>query len=128
MYALSAHNPRAIWRNLADEMTLPFPLDVEETDEVVTITANLPGVRKEDLAIEFKDNTLSISGEFSIERPEDVSYIIMERPTGKFNRTLRFRIPLEAAKAEANLKDGVLTLRLPKSEQAKPKSIHITAS
>jgi len=128
MYALSTNHPRAIWRNLADEMVLPFPLDVEEREDAIIITANLPGVRHEDLTIEFKDNTLSVSGEFSIDRPEEASFILMERPTGKFSRSLRFRIPLEADKAEASLKDGVLTLRLPKSEQAKPKTIKIAAS
>jgi len=107
------------------ESNLPMPLDVKAEDDTYIVTAWLPGVVAEDLNIQVVNESITISGELKVAREDNSSYLLAEIPSGRFSRTITLPMPLNAASAEANLSNGVLTLRVPKAEEAKPKSIKI---
>ena len=107
------------------ESNLPMPLDVKAEDDTYIVTAWLPGVVAEDLNIQVVNESITISGELKVDREDNSSYLLAEIPSGRFSRTITLPMPLNAASAEANLSNGVLTLRVPKAEEAKPKSIKI---
>jgi HSP20 family protein len=102
-----------------------MPVDIRLEDETYVITAIAPGVKAEDLKIEIHEDVLTLRGEMRQADPEDANYLLQEMPQGEFCRSLRLPDPVDAAKAEARLTDGVLTLRLPKAEEARPKQIKV---
>jgi len=107
------------------ESEVTFPVDIKAEAESFVITALLPGVQPEDLNIQIVNETVSIQGEIKSEREENASYLLRERPSGKFYRVLNLPDALDASKAEADLKNGVLVLRVPKAEEARPKTIKV---
>ncbi len=101
-------------------------MDVEETENDYRISAELPGLKKEDVKITFQNNTLTISGEKKAEKEKkEDSYHRMERTYGKFSRSVHIPGQVMADKIDAEFKDGVLNISLPKSEEAKPKQIEV---
>jgi len=115
------------WVDYRTDNAMMVPVDVEAEDETYVISALLPGIKAEDLNIQVVNETVTISGEFKHGRNEDGNYLLAERPSGRFTRTITLPVALNAAKAEANLTDGVLTLRVPKAEEAMPKSIKVVS-
>jgi HSP20 family protein len=109
------------------EAEVMIPVDVVAEDDAFVLEALIPGVKVEDISIQVVNETVTIQGELKFERSEDKNYLLQERPAGRFYRTLTLSDPMDASKAEASLKDGVLTLRLPKAEEAKPKTIKIVS-
>ncbi len=107
----------------APEVT--FPVDIKNEAEAYVINALLPGVTAEDLNIQVQNDVLTIQGEMKYSREETDSYLLQERPAGKFFRSFELPDAVDANKVEANLTNGVLTLRLPKAEEALPRSIKI---
>jgi len=101
------------------------PVDVIVDGDDYLITAFLPGVSAEDVNIEVLEDTISISGDFAVEENEDAEYLLRERPTGRFSRKLRLPLLLDTAGAEAEVKDGVLNLRVPQAEETKAKQIKV---
>ncbi|MBI9045149.1 MAG: Hsp20/alpha crystallin family protein [Anaerolineaceae bacterium] len=108
------------------EKKLFFPVDIKVEEESYLISAILPGVQVEDLDIEITQELVTISGEIHKEQLEEDHYLVQERAAGQFSRSFKLPIPLDADKAKAELKDGILKLHIPKSEQAKPRSIKIS--
>jgi len=101
-------------------------LDVEAKNDEFVVRANVPGLKPEDLNIEVLDNTVTVRGEFKDEKKDEgKSYLVMERRYGQFSRSVTLPVPVVANKAEATVENGVLTLHLPKAEEAKPKAITI---
>ena len=101
-------------------------INVEENDNAWTITAELPGVDKGDVKVNYQDNVLTISGEKKFEKEDkDKNYHRVERSYGKFSRSLNINSAILADKIDASYKDGVLTISLPKAEEAKPKLIDV---
>lgn len=101
-------------------------VDIRETDEALLVHAELPGIDKKDVKLEVKDGVLTISGERRYEKDvkeENVHRI--ERSYGSFTRSFSLPTNIDAEKVDAEMKDGVLTVRLPKRESAKPKAIEI---
>jgi HSP20 family protein len=113
------------WNDFGFENNLPMPIDVKAEDESYVLTAWLPGVVADDLNIQVVNESITISGELKAAREDNSSYLLAEIPSGRFSRTITLPMPLNASAAEANLSNGVLTLRVPKAEEAKPKSIKI---
>lgn len=109
-----------------EENQIYFPVDVKEIDDNFTISAMLPGLKPEDVEIQIVNETISLKGEFKNTLDEGAAYIVQERPSGKFCRTLTLPDTLNAAKAEAKMDNGILTLVIPKAEEAKPKTIKVT--
>jgi len=103
-------------------------LDMYETDNEVVVKATVPGVKPEDIQVTVTGNTLTIKGEVKAE--EDVkrrSYVYRERRYGEFVRSIGLPGDVETDKATAEFEHGVLTLRIPKAESAKPKTVQVQA-
>ncbi len=101
-------------------------LDVSEDEVSVVVRASLPGFSKEDVSVEVHDGVLSINATHREESEETGErYYRKERRVGSLSRRVALPSQVDDTKAKAELKDGVLTLRLPKSEQALPKKISI---
>ncbi len=100
-----------------------IPVDVRAEDEAFVITAWVPGVTVEDLRIEILDDTVTLEGEFKAS--EQDHYLVREIPSGAFRRVIQLPTALEAGEAEAELSNGVLTLRVPKAKAVRPKEIKV---
>jgi len=105
------------------EMTLA--VDVRAADDDFVIRALVPGLQSEDLNIEILNNTVTIRGEFKGEEIENAKFLTCELPEGRFSRVIVLPVAVDSSKVEANLKDGVLVLRVPKAEAARPKTIKV---
>jgi len=101
-------------------------VDIEETKDDILIRAELPGMKKEDIKISVSEGRLQIAGERSKEKEEkEGTYHRIERTYGRFQRIVPLPVEVEAGKTKATYKDGMLEVRLPKAEKAKPKEIGI---
>jgi HSP20 family protein len=101
-------------------------LDVAETEDEFEVKAVIPGINPDDLEVTFTHNTLTIRGESKEEHEKkEARYHLRERRYGSFSRSITLPSDIQSEKIEANYEAGILTLRLPKSESAKPKRIPI---
>ena len=101
-------------------------VDVHETDKELLIDVEVPGLEKKDIKVEVKDNTLTISGERKYEKKDKEGETCrLERRYGKFERTFGLSETLKSDKITASYKNGVLNLKLPKTEKAIPKEITV---
>ncbi len=101
-------------------------VNVEENDNEWILTAELPGVTKDDIELNFRDNILTLSGEKKIEKEDKKkNYHHIERSYGRFSRSFAINSSIVTDKIEAKFKDGILTVVLPKAEEEKPKLIDI---
>lgn len=101
-------------------------VDVEETKDEYLIKAEMPGMKKEDVKISLTDNMLTLSGEKKTEsKTDDKRFHRMERSYGAFQRSFALATPVKGDKVSAVFKDGILEIRVPKSEDAKSKEIDI---
>lgn len=107
-----------------------FPaVNLYEREDAFVLTAELPGVRPEDVDVTLEGSTVSIRGERRIEYPEkDTNVHRRERQSGGFRRAFELPVPIDADKVEAVQRNGVLMLRLPKSAEHQPRQISVRAS
>lgn len=106
------------------EQDRQLAMNVREEEDAYILSALVPGLSAEDLDIQVLENVVRIQGEY---RADDSRYLMRELPQGSFQRTLRLPVALQADKVEANITDGILELRLPKAESARPKKIKVIA-
>ncbi len=97
-------------------------VNVRDEEDTFVLSALVPGLNADDLNIQVLENVVRIEGEFEA---SDEEYLLRELPNGSFQRSLRMPSEIEADKVEAKITDGVLTLRLPKAESARPKKIKV---
>jgi HSP20 family protein len=101
-------------------------VDVQETDKEYIVKADLPEVRKEDVKVAIEDGVLTLEGERKQEKEEkNKKFHRVERVYGKFVRRLALPMEVDAQKVAAEFKDGVLNVRMPKAENAKPRAIDV---
>lgn len=101
-------------------------MDLVETDDSYLLKADLPGMKQEDVAIEYNDGTLTISGERQSEyERKEKGFFRLERSFGKFSRSLTLPEGIDPDKIDAAFHDGVLDVTIPKPEQRKPRRIAI---
>jgi HSP20 family protein len=101
-------------------------VDVLESKESFLIRAELPGIKMEDIKVEVKDGRLTVSGESKKEKPaEGVEYRHAERVAAKFWRSFSLPDTAKQDGIEATYKNGILEIRVPKAEKAKPRQIEI---
>jgi len=113
----------------APEREMVLAVDVKADDEAYHITALVPGLNAEALDLEILNNTVTLRGEFkSDEEKENQKYLMCELPSGRFARVITLPTAVDASKAEAEIKDGVLTLHIPKAEAHRPKPIKVKAA
>ena len=115
--------------DLDDEVSLYDwrpPVDIYETSDGIVLKVELPGVNKDDVSVEVKDNVLTLKGERLLD-PEikDEHYYRKERSFGKFNRSFSLQEPIKPDLIKAGFKDGVLTVEVPRPEEEKPKQITV---
>ena len=116
-------------RLFADSQCWAPALDVHEDKDSFTIRAELPGLKREDIDVSLQDGALVISGERKEEKVSEGTEVHRrERFYGKFQRALTLPTPVAADKVKAAYKDGVLTVTLPKAEEAKPKQIDVSVN
>jgi HSP20 family protein len=102
-------------------------VDITEDEEKYELSFDIPGVKKDDIRMNFADNTLKISGERqSVEEKKDATCHRVERLTGKFFRSFNFPTQVNSDKIGAKYEDGVLTVTVPKAEEVKPRQIKIS--
>ena len=97
-------------------------VNVRDEEDTFVLSALVPGLKADDLNIQVLDDVVRIEGEF---QANEDGYLLRELPSGSFSRVLRMPAEIDANKVEAKITDGVLTLRLPKAESARPKTIKI---
>ena len=100
-------------------------VDVYEDDTGITLLADLPGVPKDQLELKIDGDSLSIEGQVMPSTPEGLEPVYAEVRVPRYRRVFTLSRELDAGRVEANLKDGVLNLRIPKREEAKPRRIAI---
>jgi HSP20 family molecular chaperone IbpA len=111
----------------SDAALLP-PVDVIEDSTGITLRADLPGVPKDKLKLQVEAGTLTIEGEMSMAMPEDMEATYAEVGVPRFRRVFTLSKELDTGKVSAELKHGVLSLRIPKAEHAQPRRIDIKVS
>ncbi len=113
-----------------DEFTSEWglPLDVVENETEFVVKASLPGVKPEDVDITYNKGMLTIKGELKDENEKtEGQYHLRERRYGTFSRSISLPSTVKAEDIQADYKDGILTLKMPKAEEVKPKRIPISA-
>ena len=115
---------RRMARQLAASNECALGVNIREQDDAYVLSALVPGLKADDLNIQVLEDVLRIEGEYKLNEGQ---YLLQELPHGSFKRTLRLPTVIDADHVEAKITDGVLTLKLPKAESARPKKINITS-
>ena len=103
-------------------------LDLYQSKDNIVAVVELPGMRKEDIEISLQDGVLIVSGERKEEATSEEGATRTERYTGTFRRSITLPNQVDANNVSATYKDGILTVTLPKAEEAKPKQIQISTN
>jgi len=105
-----------------------LPVDVYETDDKLVVKAAVPGVKPEEIEVTVTGDLLTIKGEFRAEeKTENASYLRQERRYGSFSRQIGLPAGVNTDKVQASFENGVLTLEMPKVEEAKVKTVKVVA-
>jgi HSP20 family protein len=104
-----------------------LPVDFHVDDDEFVLTAEVAGIKPEDIKIEIKDDILTVKGDVKAENNGDGDYLLKEIYQGEFCRSLRLPEPVEVEKVEAKFENGLLIIHLPKAEEVRPKTIKIKA-
>ena len=108
---------------MGDDRRLAYPpLNLSSDDDHIFVRAEIPGMSIDDVELTLTDKTLVLKGERGAPQGK---YFRQERPSGVFHRVVNIGVPVDRDKVSASMKDGVLTVTLPKSEEIKPRTISI---
>jgi HSP20 family protein len=123
-------NNQPVTRNAAEQerqrAVLPA-VDVFEDEAGITLRADMPGVPKDKLELRIEGDSLLIEGTVQTPTPDDLEAVYAEVRVPRYRRSFTLSRELDTAKVDANLKDGVLTLRIPKQAHAQPRRIEVRA-
>jgi len=122
-YAQARPNRRVV-RRWVEDRDQTLGINIREEDDAYVLSALVPGLKAEDLNIQVLDDVVRIEGEYKADENE---FLLRELPNGSFQRSLRLPAAIETDSVEAKISEGVLTLKLPKAESARPKRIQVTA-
>jgi HSP20 family protein len=122
-FYLQTYPYRRTARRWVENRAHTLGINVREEEEAYVLSALVPGIKSDELNIQVLEDVVDIKVEYKAD--ENNGYLVHELPSGSFARTLRLPAPIDAEHVEANVSDGVLTLRLPKTESARPKQIKI---
>jgi HSP20 family molecular chaperone IbpA len=100
--------------------------DIFETDEALTVVLEMPGVGKESVEVGVENNVATITGRIDFSKYEGLRPLYTEYNIGNYSRSFRISSEIEQERIKAELKDGVMTLVLPKAEKAKPRKIKVS--
>jgi HSP20 family protein len=123
-------SPLTEWAHTSNLLSGWTPaLDLYEDKDNLFVKMELPGMKREDIDVSLHEGSLSVSGERKSEQKhEDADTYRAERFLGRFQRTVTLPTQVAADKVKAEYKDGILTVTLPKTEEAKPKQINVNVS
>ena len=121
-YAQARPNRRVV-RRWVEDRDQTLGINIREEDDAYVLSALVPGLKAEDLNIQVLDDVVRIEGEYKADENE---FLLRELPNGSFQRSLRLPAAIETDSVEAKISEGVLTLKLPKAESARPKKIQVT--
>ena len=107
------------------EAAMRPPLDIFETTDGITLQADMPGVTKERLNVQVEGNTLLIEGALQLDMPEQMEALYADVRSTLYRCSFVLSAELESGRIEANLKDGVLTVRIPKRDELRPRRIQV---
>ena len=126
---MSEQNVTTAGANVApEEPALLPPVDVLEDQTGITLYADVPGVTRENLALHVEGDNLFIEGKIAVEMPKGLEATHVEVPRARYRRVFALSREFDTGKLKADLKNGVLRLRIPKAEHAKPKRIEINVN
>ncbi len=103
------------------------PVDIVETPDGITLRADMPGVARENLAIGVEGDTLTIEGAVNLGEPAQMTHVYAEVRVARYKRSFVLSRDLDTERIDASLRNGVLTLTIPKQERAKPRRITVQA-
>ena len=103
-------------------------VDIFESEEEITLLADMPGVPSDGVTIDLHNNELKVTGEVETEGSKNETYLLREYETGRFHRQFTLSDRIDQDKIGASMKDGVLRLVLPKVEKAKPRRIEVKSN
>jgi len=114
--------------NLRESDTVWRPsVDLSETENTYEVKAEMPGMKKEDIKVEVKENVLTLTGEKKHETKDDKkNFHRLERVYGRFQRSFRLPKEVKSGEIKAKYRNGVLTIEIPKAEEMKPKEVAIS--
>ncbi len=124
-YPFPRHMARRWMAAAQDAVTSRYlAVNVRDEDDAFVLMAIVPGLKADDLSIQVLEDVVRIEGKIAESNDE---YLLQELPAGPFRRELRLPAPLDAEKVDARIADGILTVRLPKAESARPRTIKVVA-
>jgi HSP20 family protein len=114
-----------------EETTIPARIflpttDIYEAPEALTVLVEMPGVEKKNVEISVEDGVLNVRGRLDLTKYQGLTPLYTEYNVGHYSRSFRLSSKIDQNKIGAEMKDGVLSLRLPKTEEAKPRTIRVT--
>jgi HSP20 family protein len=118
----------ATQRSQAAEAPIRPPVDIWEEKEGITLCADMPGVSKDRLSVRVDGNNLIVEGQLRLELSESAEALYADIRSSLYRRTFSLSGELETGKIEASLKDGVLTVHIPKRAELRPRKIEVQAS
>jgi HSP20 family protein len=113
-------------QNEREDEEIGFPVDICETEDAFLLVGDLPGVRKEGLEVRLAENELVIKGRARQDLGSPETVYVREIPGADYQRSFTLSDAVDPAKISAEMKDGILKIRLPKAEHVKPREIEIT--
>ncbi len=113
-----------------EETTIPARVfvpsaDIYETQDTLTVILEMPGVEKSNVDVRVEDGVLSVLGKLDLSKYQGLQPLYIEYNVGHYSRSFQLSSKVDQTKIAAELKDGILTLTLPKAEQAKPRTIEV---
>jgi HSP20 family protein len=113
-----------------EEATIPArifmpPTDIYEADDALTVILEMPGVEKDNVSIQVENGTLSVEGRLDLAKYQGLQPLYTEYNIGHYSRSFHLSTKIDQNKIAAEMKDGVLSLKLPKVEEAKPRTIQV---
>lgn len=112
----------------AGESTLRPPVDIFEDADGITLHIDMPGISKDRLSVQTDKNTLTVEGDVRVSIPEGMEALYAEIHSTHYRRSFTLSAELDSENAHASLKDGVLTLRIPKRAELRPRRIEVRAA
>jgi HSP20 family molecular chaperone IbpA len=122
---MQAREPSEMQAARAEEAALMPPVDIYEDAAGITLVADLPGVSRERLSVQVDKDTLLIEGEAAIEMPSEMEALYADLRTTRFRRSFTLSRELQADQIDAQMQDGVLTLKVPKRAELQPRKIQV---
>ena len=112
------------------EPTIPVRLfmpatDIYEVDDALTVVLEMPGVEKDNVSVDVEDGVLQVEGRIDLNKYQGLQPLYTEYNIGNYSRSFRLSSKIDQNKIAAEMKDGVLSLKLPKAEEAKPRIIQV---